>query len=95
MKKIEEEKIIIQCDCHGGHFIVLSFWDIGGDTGEESEGYLEMLGDFECPPSLWSRIKGAWSVFRMTHWHWASVVLTKDDSKRIREFLEKIEPKLL
>lgn len=84
--------LILQCDCHGEHFIILTCYHEPDDT---YPGFLTIEGCFgSCGDGWWQRVKAAWSALRNQHPCWASVVLNKDTVDPIRVFLEEHGPHL-
>jgi len=93
MSKIAD-KLILQCDCHSAHFLILQLWE--WPNGEPTTGDLEILGDYCCENGWWQRLKGALKILFgiEMHYAWASLEMHREQVRAMREFLERIEPRV-
>ena len=89
---MDEKKLILQCDCHSGHFVVVNYLELF--KGDPATVYFELLGDFHCQNGLWDRVKGAFSILFGGHWCWAEVLLDKEKMARLQAFLAEVGPQI-
>jgi hypothetical protein len=89
-KDDEDRHLLLQCDCHQGHFIEVTQIRWGDGTNDT---YLVLTGDFEATQrGFWDRVKGAFSILFGWRWCWAEVSLDAEKLHRLRDFLAETEP---
>ena len=76
---VKKDKLLLQCDCHGGHFNQwLRFWD--DKKGEwEPEMYVNFHGTDIY--GFWRRLKIAWRIIRYGEWENDGILLNHELGK--------------
>ena len=78
----EIKKIVLQCDCNGGHFMQwLKF------ENEENELYVSFYGTEIFP--FWRRLKMAWHLLRRGEYENDGILLNNELDK-LKKYLEEI-----
>lgn len=91
MPKHEGDRtLILQCDCHQGHYVQIDYFD-WGEGGRDA--YFCLTGDYEATQvGFWDRVKGALSVLMGWRWCWGEVILDCAKMAQLRAFLADLKP---
>lgn len=76
--------LLLECDC-GSHAIELTKFH------DEDEIYLGFWFRGLQVMTFWERLRAIWSIFiRGRSYHFEEIILTKQDAKELRDFLDDI-----
>jgi hypothetical protein len=83
----KQKEYLFKCDCHGPHFMSITWWE---DDKDAYDGYFTLEGAFGSGKHAWlHRLQEAWQLIRSGHADtWVEIHL--DDSNKARRIAEAL-----